>query len=296
MPKITAVDAKTGQPQGEVIMGRHMKIQTQATPNPEDSQPPKATQEASQGQPNKSEGSKTEATPLDPKFEALARKEAAFRQREREFQAREATYKEKEAKLAQAETFQSRLKENPLDVLNELGITYDQLVEQAVNAPDSATKEIQNELKRIRQTQDKLAQDAQDSSKAQRQAALKQIRYDVTDLIDQDPQFETIKATNSADEVVELIERTFDQEGKLLTVDQAAKMVEDELFEEAKRIASIGKVKATLKPELTPELISQTKQQTSKQQPMTTLTNNMTSNRPLTARERAIKRFKGEAF
>lgn len=289
MPKITAVDAKTGQPQGEVIMGRHMKIQTQATPNPEDFQPSNMVQDAVQGQQNKSEGSKQEATPLDPKFEALARKEAAFRQREREFQAREASYKEKEAKLVQVEAWQTRLKDSPLEVLNELGITYDQLVEQAVNAPDSATKEIRNELKKIRQ-------DAQDNVKSQRQAAIKQIRFDAVDLIEQDPQFETIKATNSVDEVVELIEREFDKTGRLLTIDQAAKLVEDELFEEAKRIASIGKVKAIFKPELTPELVSNTKQQSNQQQPMTTLTNNMTSTRPLTARERAIKRFKGEAF
>lgn len=293
MPKIQAIDAKTGQPAGEIIMGRSVKAQTQMPQDP----PMSIPKEQPQGQSNAAEGSKQEATPLDPKFEALARKEAAFRQREREFQAREATYKEKEAKLVAAEAWQTRLKESPLDVLNELGITYDQLVEQAVNAPDSATKEIQNELKRIRQTQDKLAQDAQDGAKAQRAAAIKQIRFDAADLIEQDPQFETIKATNSIDEVVELIEREFDKTGRLLTVDQAAKMVEDELLAEAIKIASIAKVKAKMEPKQVEDPLHQAKQQQSqKQQPMTTLTNQMTSTRPLTARERAIKRFKGEAF
>lgn len=287
--KISAIDAKTGQPAGEIIMGRHVKAQTQQTPAPT----PPVTQ--ANGQPNTSEGTVVEATQIDPKFEALAKKEAAFRSKEREFQAREASYKEKEAKLAAAEAFQTRLKESPLDVLNELGITYDQLVEQAVNAPSPESREIKNELKSIRETQAKLIDDAKKASDTQRESAVKQIRYDVQDLIDSDPQFEITKATGSIDDVVELITRTFDETGRLMTVDQAAKKVEEELALEADKLLTIGKIKAKLKPDLT-EAVNQAKQQTTQQQQMTTLTNNMSSTRPLSARERAIKRFKGEAF
>lgn len=299
MPKVTAIDAKTGQPQGEVRMGRSIKATTQtqhAITIPEgkvEGQPPQAVE----GQPNKAEGSNTAATPLDPKFEALAKKEAAFRIKERDFHAREAALKDREAKTGTEVISKADLLNNPLEILNSLGVTYDDLVQQAVNMPDPATREIKNELKTIREAQAKLADDAQKSAQSQYEAAVKQIRYDVADLIDADPQFETIKNTESSEDVVELITKTFNETGKLLTVDSAAKLVEDELFAEALRISNLGKVQAHNKPKLTPEVVNQAKQQGSNmQQQMTTLTNNMSSSRPLSPRERAIKRFKGEQF
>lgn len=293
MPKIQAIDSKTGNPSGEINMGRSIKAHTQ-TPN----QDPPTTATPIEGQTNKPVGSDPEATPIDPKFEALAKQQAVFRTKEREFQAKEAAL-EARVKAAVDEAlngYKGRLKKAPLDVLNEEGLTYDQLVEQAVNAPDPATRAIQDKLQSIEERQNKLAEDAQNSAKSQRDAAVKQIRYDVSDLIETDTQFETIKATGSTDDVVELITRTFDETGKLMTVEQAAQKVEEELFEEAKKIAGLAKVKASFKPELTPETLQQAKQQSGQKQSMTTLTNNMTSTRPLSARERAIKRFKGEAF
>lgn len=294
MPKVMSIDAKTGAPSAEISVGRHIKAQTQ----PFKETPPSPPQAPAEGQNNKTDGSSPEAIPLDPKFEALAKKEASFRAKEREFQSKEAAL-EARVKAAVDEAlgqYRGRLKAAPLDVLNEDGITYDQLVEQAVNAPDSTTREIQTKLKAIEDAQKKMVEDAQNGAKSQREAAVKQIRYDVTDLVEADAQFETIKATGSIDDVVELITKVFDETGKLMTVEQAAQKVEEELFEEAKKIAGLAKVKASFKPELTPETLQQAKQQSSQKQPMTTLTNNMTSTRPLTSRERAIKRFKGEAF
>lgn len=290
MPKIIAIDAKTGQPSGAIETGRHIKAKTQTMSTqlvPETAQP------QIEGQPAKDVGSSPEAKPLDPKYEALAKKESAIRTREKEFQAREASFKEKEAKLAAAEAFQERLRQNPLDVLNEIGVTYDQLVEQAVNGPDQKTRDIQKKLDAIEAAQKKQSEDIQNSAKAQRDSAINQIRNDAKDLVETSTEFETIKATESAEDVVELITRTFDETGKLLTVEDAAKMVEEELFAEAIRIANIGKVKA----KLTPAVVEASKQQSGQQQQkMTTLTNNMTSTRPMTARERAIARFKGEKF
>lgn len=290
--KIVALDAKTGQPAGEVLVGRQVKVHTQLTPSPI-----KAETKPTEGQPPSPEGSVTEVTPIDPKFEALARKEAALRSKEREFQAEKASMDTRiqDAVNKALNEYKDRLKSSSLDELNTLGITYDQLVEQAVNAPNQETVEIKNELKALKDAQARQAEEAKNSSNAQREAAVKQIKYDAQDLIDSDPQFETIKATGSIDDVVELITRTFDETGRLMTVDQAAIKVEEELLEEAIKIANIGKVKAKLKPDLT-QAVAQSKQQTTQQQQMTTLTNNMSSSRPLTARERAIKRFKGETF
>lgn len=247
-----------------------------------------------EGQPNTIEAS-PEAKQLDPQHDALAKKESALRAREREFQAKE-TALEARIKTAIDEAlsqYKGRLKKSPLDVLNEEGLTYDQLVEQAVNMPDPATRAIQQKLEALEANQKQQVEDAKKAADGQRQAAINQIRHDTSELIESDPQFETIKSTGSVDDVVELITRTFDESGKLLTVEQAANMVENELFEEAVKIASLGKVRAKLAPQLTPEIIQEAKKE---KQPATTLTNNMSSKRPMTSRERAIAVFKGEKF
>ena len=291
MPKISTI---THAPQ----VGMKVKASTQPishqlqTPAPAET-PPVAAPTDPGGQ-NSTVEAKVEATPLDPKYEVLAKKESALRTLEKELKAKETSIAD-QVKAAVDEAlkgYRARLKEAPLDVLNEEGLTYDQLVEQAVNAPDPITRATQQEIKSIKDAQAKMSEDIQNSAKAQRESAVNQIRYDVTELVESDPNFETIKGTGSVEDVVELITKTFDESGKLLTIDQAAKMVEDELFEEALKIASLSKVKSKLTPQQAEPKLQSIKQP---QQSMT-LTNSMSSSKPMTPRERAVAAFKGEKF
>lgn len=307
MPKIATINPMSGAKIGDAqFQGRTVKVKTNNNPtylnSYEEKELPQAERQdhppKTEGQINKPEES-VEAKPLDPQHEALARKESALRARERDIQAKEAAVEERiKAEIAESlRQYKARLKTAPLDVLHEEGLTYDQLVEQAVSQADpnyQTARAVQQRLETIEANQKKLSEDSQNSAKAQRDAAVKQITFDAQDLIDQDPSYETIKATNSTEDVVNLITRTFDESGKLLSVDQAAKMVEEELFQEAIRIAGLAKVQAQLKPKLTPELVTNAKQQPPQQ--ATTLTNSMASKRPMTSRERAIARFKGENF
>lgn len=307
MPKIATINPMTGSKIGDAqFQGRTVKVVTNKSPtylNSYDEKPlPQAERQdhppTSDNQIHKNEEG-AEAKPLDPHHEALAKKESAIRAREREIQAKEAAIEEKiKASVAEAlKQYKARLKSSPLDVLNDEGLTYDQLVEQAVQMADpnyQSTRKISEKLETIEANQKRFEEESKKSADAQRDAAVRQITHDVTELIDADPSFETIKATGSVSDVVELITKTFDETGKLMSVDAAAKLVEDELFEEAIKIANLTKVKEKLKPQLSPELVQTTKSQTS--QPATTLTNQMTSKRPMSARERAIARFKGENF
>lgn len=290
MPKINVLPNTNNQL--PAIKTTTVKANTLATPSNTPEKIP--TQPTGEGQQINSEIKAEASAPIDPKFEALAKKETALREREKVFQAKEAAL---EARVQEAVTkamgeYRSRVKESPLDVLNEEGITYDQLVESAVNAPDYETREIRNELKALKDAQAKLLSDSQKASESQHQAAITQLTHDVTDLVNSDPNFETIKGTESVGDVVQLIERTYSETGKIMSVEDAAKLVEEELFQEAMRIASFTKVKSRL----TPEVIQESKQPPAQQQRTQTLTNSMTTSKPMSARERAIKRFKGENF
>lgn len=250
---------------------------------------PKET--APTGQAVTNEVKASEAKPLPPQYDALAKKESALRTREQELKAQQASI---DAKIQEAVNkalgeYKAKLKSNTLDVLgNDVGLTYDQLVEQALNQPDPKTRAIEQKIQSIEETQKRLEEESRKAATQQREQAVKQIRYDVQDLVESDPQFETIKGVGAVEDVVELITKTFDETGKLLSIDQAAKLVEEELFQEAVKIANLGKVKAKLQPQLTPEMVKQQTKQT-----ITTLTNDMNASPKMSVRERAIAAMEG---
>jgi len=110
-----------------------------------------------------------------------------------------------------------------------------------------------------------------------------------------DEQYELIAATGSIDDVVELIERTFTEEGRLVPVEEAAQAIEDYLAEEAYKLSKLKKIQQKLAPsaQAKPEQ-KQTEQPKQPQTQMKTLTNAVGTQRQLSARERAIAAFEGK--
>lgn len=246
----------------------------------------------------------TKEEPLSSQYAVLARKEKALRakaaQQEQAFKAREAALAARESEVSNKASFDPSkyvslddLKSNAYATLAKLGISYDDISEQAIAAQSPEAQaysrmrsEIQEELRALREEQDRTRKQIENSQTQAYQQALKQITFEVNDLVNKDPNFETVKHAGAAKDVVELIERTFQEEGKLLTVEEATQAVEDYLVEEALKMSNIKKVKDRLS------------QATNTKQPQTvqmkTLTNSVGAQKPLSARERALLAFKGE--
>ena len=255
---------------------------------------------------------------LSRQFAQLARQEKALRQKaqqqEQALKAREAALAQREAALqAKPEAPdlskyipKDRFLQDPISVLEENGLDYDQLTQRYVTrAPvdPSVTRAMQAMQDEIRELKAQTAKASEQLTESQKQAyasAVKQIRNDVVSLVNQDPAFETIKQTKSIDDVVELIEETYKQDGIVLSVDEAAKQVEDYLVEEAMKLTRIGKIQQRLQSSSNGQqaLQAQQRQNAQPQQkqpaPMKTLTNAVSSNRQLSAKERAILAFRGE--
>lgn len=251
---------------------------------------------------------------LSRQFAQLAKQEKALRakaqQQEQSFKAREEALKAREATLSQEPktdlskyVAKDKFKTDPLSVLAEVGIQYDDLVQQLINQPtrdpriDAEMQALRDELKAIKQGEESRQKAAQEQQTQAYQAALRQIETDARALVKADPTYETIKATNSVRDIVELIEQTFQKDGILLSVEEAAQQVEDYLVEEALKITRIDKIKKKLTavaPQSATSTVQKPVQQTKQQQPMKTLTNMTSSNRQLSAKERAILAFKGE--
>lgn len=289
--------------------------------------PPSQPEQVSKPVDNLTKVEETNETPakdpqLEQQFKDLARQERILRARAQKqaqelksqqeaLKAREAELQAKQQAYEQGWISKDKFKQDPLSVLEEAGVTYEELTQRLLNPLDTrVSSEIQalkNEIKALRAANDEAKVEAQKTQTEQYQAALKQIKQDVTDLVKQDPNtFEAIAKTNSIDDVVELIERTYQKDGIILSVDQAAQEVEDYLVEEGfKSLSRIEKIKKRLEVDgakVTPK--PQEKQQTqannaetTQQSTTKTLTNAMGSTRKLSARERAIARasgFKGD--
>jgi hypothetical protein len=256
---------------------------------------------------------KTEEDPaLTRQFLQLARQEKALRakaqQQDKAIKAREEAIKAREAELASKSTEYSqgyipkdRLKQDPLSVLAEAGVSYDELTQQILNAQprdpriDATISELRNEIKALKQANQDTQKTYTDQQQAAYQSAVKQIKVDVRNLVKADPNtYEAVSKTNSIDDVVELITETYNKDGVLLSVEEAAQEVESYLIDQGvNTLGRIDKIKKKLGLGQSQPKV-QTPATPKQPQPMKTLTNATASTRQLSARERAVLAFKGE--
>lgn len=244
-------------------------------------------------------------------MQLLARKEKQLRQQAQQLQqqtkAKETAWAQEKAALEQRladleknSIPRNRLKERAFDVLEEEGINYDTITQQAIDAQNKNPRyeafiDKQNErIAKLEQELQRRDTEAKQQTTTQYQAAIKQITTDAKQLVDTDPNFEMIKATGSVRDVVELIEATYKEEGRVMTVEEAAEEVENYLLDESIKLANTKKVKERIGQKPAAAAQSQETQRTPQQQPSKTLTNASSSTRKLSARERALLAFKGE--
>lgn len=256
-----------------------------------------------------------EETALSDRYAHLARQQKALRQkqlqqdqayktREDAIKAKEAEYAAKDQEYQKGYISKDRLKQQTLQTLLENGVTYEELTQQVLQQQPQDPR-VSAELERLKEQnlrlESKLTEWEQNTTKQQQQAyqsAIKQIQADTKALVSTDPNFEMIKATGSIQDVVELITKTYEQDQILLSVEEAAQQVEDYLADEAIKLANLTKIKKKLAP-VAPEQTSSTPMQTQQgqkqqTQPVKTLTNAISSPRPMTTRERAIAAFHGK--
>lgn len=256
---------------------------------------------------------KPKEDPLSSQYALLARKERALRakvqQQESALKAREQAFLEREAALKAKESeyesnyiSKSRFKNDPLAVLTEEGVSYDEITNAILNPQSKQDPRILAEIEKLKAevqaSKDYQVKAKEEYAAQQKQAydqAVKQIRNEAQQLIQSDPAYEMIKETKSVSDVVELIEKTYAEDGILLSVEEAAVEVEEYLTTEAARLAKINKIRTKLQE--VQKSSEQKQQASSPKQPqsgMKTLTNQVNASKPMNARERAIAAFKGE--
>lgn len=237
---------------------------------------------------------------LAPKFAELAKKEKQLRAQAQALKAKEDALKAQETDYSTKYIPKDRLTKETLAVLQEQGISYDQLTNMILNQPPQPDQNMVEMKREIAALKDQLTQYQTKTEETQTQAytnAVNQIRNEVKLLVDSDPAFETIKAKDMSEAVVELIKEIHKTEGRVMSSAEAAKEVEEHLIEEGVTLAGLKKIQERLKAQEATLEAAKPQAPTSQTQ-LRTLTNDVTSStKPMSDKDRkarAIAAFKGQ--
>jgi hypothetical protein len=260
-----------------------------------------------------------------PKDESLSRQFAQLARQERNLRAKaqeqakqlaaekQALEAERQAIQAERESFKrdyiskADLKKDTMRKLAETGVSYDELTQQILDTPNTDPRilahidRLEAKLAELEKANSSVQETFKTQEQQQYQAAIQQITADVSNLVKNSPDYETIRHTRSQKDVVDLIERTYKEDKVVMSVEEAADEVEKYLREESwklSRLDSVRKYGESVAPKAKPSSAAPQSQPKAPQTPppMKTLTNSHGSSRPLTSRERAILKFKGEKF
>ena len=239
------------------------------------------------------------------KLESKLSKTTKLEAKEAELAAREAALAKTPANTFDPKEYipKSRFKEDLVQLAAEQGMTYDEITQQFVNAPqrnphyENLISELKAEINALKQGVETTNKSIQEQQTQSYKAAIDQIRQDVKAAVARDPAYETVKATNSVNDVVELIERTWNEEKRVMPVEEAIEEVENYLIDEALKLTRIEKIKKRISANGGQvQATNSTAKPNNPQQPqqMKTLTNATSSTRQLSAKERAVLAFRGE--
>jgi hypothetical protein len=243
---------------------------------------------------------------LERQFQALARQErqnrAKYQQEMKAIEAakaeiasQQASIKAKETEYSQGYISKDQLKQDTLRILADAGVSYDDLTQQIINHQpvnpqvDSTIRRLEAKIQQLEQQSKTQAESQTESQKQAYDAALRQIELDVHQEVRQNPNdYKHIAATKSSSDVKDLIEATYKEEGRVMSVEEACQEVESYLKLEYQ------KLKSRLEPAGQPAKVEKLAQEQQTQTSMKTLTNAAASTRKLSARERALLAFRGE--
>lgn len=206
----------------------------QATPSTQEAKAPEETSPPPHEDPK-----------LAARFAALARKEKAIRERESKLASDAKAYKEWQETQALA-------KSNPIEFLQRSGLSYDEITNYLMNEglPPSIDKKVESIEEKIRKYEEAQVAARQEAQRQQIDAQLNAFKKTIHEHIDTHAdRYELIKAEGVQDEVYQLIEQHFAHTKEVMPIEKAAQAVEDFLFEEAKKLAKVNKLKSLIAPE-----------------------------------------------
>jgi hypothetical protein len=228
---------------------------------------------------NSEEGSQVEEVQepkndFDAKFAALSRREKQLREKESQMQQQyEAKLAEIEAKLESLSApkveevqevekepelpLEYRLKKDPLGTLSELGLSYDQLTNLALN-DGKLTPEMQMELmkqeleskynSKFESLQNELLERDKRLEEEKYNETVTNFKNELTSFVNSNDNYELIRANDAVDVVYDVIEEHYKETGNIMSKQEAADQVESYLEAEVEKLLKLNKLKSRFAP------------------------------------------------
>jgi len=212
-----------------------------------------------------------ETVRLSPQMAALAKREQKFRQQQAQLEQERKTLASEREEIAQLKAMKAKLAAKDYSALDDM-INYDEYSQYQVNKLNEADP-VQDEIKRLNSKISEIEKSTQDNVTKQFEAAVSERRIATKELVDTTDQFPRIKKAKAHEAVVQHILDTWEHDSEELSIEQAAKEVEEILVEKAKQWAKLLEDEKVVEAEPT-----ETKKPLPTLKPsLKTLTNNVTS-------------------
>lgn len=268
---------------------RTIKMNTQRSTDREEmpieqvAAPTELTQESSA--PVTNEAVTEETKPLSPQFAALAKQKRALQLERAQFE------KDKAAAASVQPQGQNdlveRLKSQPLSVLQEHGISYDQLTEALLASNDGSSQKLREFEAKLAALEQGFEQKLSARDAQAEEAALTEMLHEAEALAKDGESYEMVRENNAYDTVLRRIYDHFKKTGQILGVSEVMDKVESELLDKALKFAKLKKVQGKLVPEAPAQPLQPQQQQ------MRTLTNRDGATTLMSRRQRAIAAANG---
>jgi len=177
---------------------------------------------------------KTEETvKLSPQVAALARREQKFRLQEQQLKKDRESLAAQTQEIAELRAMKEKLAAKDYSGLEGL-VDYNEYSQYQVNKINGSDP-VQEEIKKLNEKLNGIEKNSQENITRQFDAAVAERRTAAIELVDKTTEFPRIKKAKAHEAVVQHILDTWEHDSKELTVEQAAKEVEETLLEKAKQ-------------------------------------------------------------
>lgn len=174
------------------------------------------------------------------RFAALTKREKTILAQQRAMQEKA---KDLEA-LTKYEEAKKNAKQNPIAILESLGLDYKYLTDYILNDNKPTTEGKLGTLEQqVQALQQQLAQKEQLEKQMKQEQTINQFKYAIKDHVDKNGDaFELIRANDAYETVFEVASNVFDETGEIPDIDDVAKQVETYLEGEVEKLTKVKKV------------------------------------------------------
>ena len=215
----------------------------------------------------------------DSRFAALSRKEKAIIERER-------SLKEMQEKVTAWEAAQKSAKEDPTKLLEQAGMTFDDLVNHMIGVKEDPKElTVDDKYKALEEkiaAMEKAAVEKEQVSKQEEaEIAVQEFKQDISSFVESNAdKFEIVNALGEHELIFQVIEQHYNETEEMMPLENAAELVEKNLEESIRKVMNLKKFssEASSQPEVTETLIEKESDDVRVSNPSKTLTNSQTVN------------------